>query len=89
MNTPHVDDKSERLLRRKEAAAYITDHFGLPVAASTLSKWAVVGGGPGFFKAGRYPLYAVETLDAWARAKIGRQLTSTAEYSRDSSLTAA
>jgi hypothetical protein len=73
---------SKRMYRRKEAAAYITKRFGLPVASTTLAKLAVLGGGPAFHKAGHYPLYPADCLDDWATAKIGKRVASTAEYPR-------
>lgn len=74
---------SDRLLRRKEAAAYITANYGLPCAASTLAKLACVSSdGPPFRMAGRIPLYPQDGLDAWARNKIGPLVRSTSEHSR-------
>lgn len=69
----------ERLKRRKAAAAYITEVFGLPCAPTTLAKLACGGGGPAFRKAGRFPLYAVADLNAWAEAKLGARVSSTSE----------
>jgi len=65
------------LLRRAQAADYVVANFGFPLSAKTLAKLAVVGGGPPFRRAGRFPLYSREDLDAWARAKIGPLITST------------
>ncbi|KQT21732.1 MULTISPECIES: hypothetical protein [unclassified Bradyrhizobium] len=71
---------TDRPLRRTEAAAYVTEKFGIPCSPKTLAKLACVGSdGPPFRKAGRFPLYATEGLDAWARAKIGPEIRSTAE----------
>ena len=52
-----------RLLRRAEAAQHIHDKWGYPCSPRTLAKYAVIGGGPSFRKAGRYPLYNPENLD--------------------------
>jgi hypothetical protein len=68
-----------RYLRRKPAAHYLNDTWGVPTAASTLAKMAVVGGGPAFHSAGRIPLYAIEELDRYARAKLGNPRRSTSD----------
>jgi hypothetical protein len=51
----------------------------VPVAVATLAKFATVGGGPAITYFGRIPLYARTDLDAWAVAKLGRPVASTAE----------
>jgi hypothetical protein len=68
-----------KFLLRKEAAEYIRAEWGLPCAAQTLAKLAVLGGGPVFRKAGRYPLYLAQDLDLWAETKIGKPLRSTSD----------
>jgi hypothetical protein len=70
---------SPRYLRRKQAAQYLNDDWGIPTAASTLAKKAVVGGGPSFHSAGRIPLYSLDELDRYARAKLGKPRKSTSE----------
>ena len=60
-------------LRRKQAARYIQEKWGLPVAANTLAKYATIGlGGPPWVRYSRFPMYAVEDIDAWAEAAISR-----------------
>jgi hypothetical protein len=68
-----------RRLRRDAAAAYITDKHGIPCSPRTLAKYAVIGGGPAFRKAGRFPLYDLSDLDQWAESKIGPRVNSTSE----------
>jgi hypothetical protein len=68
-----------RLLRRSEAARYVTETYGMPLSPKTLAKVAVIGGGPQFRKAGRFPLYEVPHLDAWARSKLSPLVSSTSE----------
>jgi hypothetical protein len=46
-----------RYRRRADAARYIRETWGLPCSSSWLAKLAVVGGGPIFRKAGRFPIY--------------------------------
>jgi hypothetical protein len=63
-------------LRRSDAATYIT---GFPCSRQWLAKLAVIGGGPVFRKAGRYPVYEPNELDRWAEARIGPPQRSTSE----------
>ena len=66
-------------LRRSDAATYITDRYGFPCSRQWLAKLAVIGGGPVFRKAGRYPVYEPSELDRWAEARIGPRQRSTSE----------
>jgi hypothetical protein len=69
-----------RLLRRTEAAKYITDNFGMPCSPKTLAKIACVSSeGPPFRLAGRTPLYPTTGLDEWAQKRIGPLVRSTSE----------
>ncbi len=68
-----------KFLRRKDAAEYVRSKWGMPCAPQTLAKLAVVGGGPVFQKAGRYPLYLPRNLDLWAQSKIGKPQRSTSD----------
>jgi hypothetical protein len=74
--------KLEPHLRRVQAAKHITDTYGIPCSPKTLAKYACVGGGPPFRHAGRFPLYPVSGLDAWAQSKIGPLVRSTSELRR-------
>lgn len=69
----------DKRVRRTEAAKYIQEKHGIPCAPKTLAKWAVVGGGPIFRKAGKVPLYELGDLDAWAESKLSKPVRSTAE----------
>jgi hypothetical protein len=72
--------KLERLLRRAQAAQYVTENYGFPCSPKTLAKLASVGSaGPAFRLAGRVPLYPVSELDTWAQRKIGPLIRSTSE----------
>jgi hypothetical protein len=66
-----------RYLRRTDAADYVRANWGIPCSARWLAKLAVVGGGPIFRKAGRFPVYSPMDLDTWARSRIGPALRST------------
>jgi hypothetical protein len=68
-----------KFLRRRAAATYLTEVWGLPCAPTTLAKRAVVGGGPAFHSAGRTVLYAIEELDRYARERIGGSHRTTSE----------
>jgi hypothetical protein len=75
--------KLGRLLRRTEAAKYLTETYGIPCSPKTLAKLACVSSsGPPFHKAGAYPLYPMDGLDDWAHAKIGPRVRSTAEITQ-------
>jgi hypothetical protein len=80
VNTPKPTEAptSVRYLRRTEAASYITATYNIPCSPKTLAKLACVSSdGPAFRKAGRFPLYPVSELDAWARRKVGPLMKST------------
>jgi hypothetical protein len=66
-------------LRRWEASRYVEFVHGLVVAPATLAKLASIGGGPGFHKVGRIPLYPRGELDRWATEKLGRVISSTSD----------
>lgn len=73
----------ERHLRRKDAAKYVTDKYGVPCSPKTLAKLACISSeGPPFRLAGRFPLYPISGLDAWAQRKIGPLVRSTSEVRR-------
>ena len=72
--------KPERHLRRNQAAKYVTETYNIPCSPKTLAKIACVGSdGPPFRLAGRFPLYPISGLDAWAQKKIGPLVHSTTE----------
>ena len=81
MNTnPDEIAKTGRLLRRTEAAKYVTETYGFPCSPKTLAKLACVSlDGPPFRLAGRFPLYPTLGIDAWAKSKIGPLVRSTSE----------
>jgi hypothetical protein len=73
----------DRLLRRTDAAKYVTDTYGIPCSPKTLAKIACVSSeGPPFRLAGRTPLYPTSGLDEWAQKKIGPLVRSTSEMRR-------
>ena len=68
-----------RYLRRRAAAQYVEERWGLPCQPSWLAKLAVVGGGPIFRKCGRFPVYEEAALDDWARSRPSAPMRSTSE----------
>ena len=84
MNTIRKDAaKLDRLLRRTEAAKYVTETYGIPCSPKTLAKLACMSSdGPPFRMAGRTPLYPIPNLDAWAQGKIGPLVRSTSDVGR-------
>jgi hypothetical protein len=68
-------------MRRAEAAHYLREAHGIPCAPATLAKYACVGGGPAFRKAGKFPIYSRDDLDAWARSRLGEPVKSTSVLS--------
>jgi hypothetical protein len=66
-------------LRRAEAAEYLRQAHGVRLAAQTLAKLAVLGGGPPYFLDGRYPAYPIVDLDKFAIARLGRLRRSTSD----------
>ena len=66
-------------MRRADAARYIREAHGIPCAPTTLAKYAVLGGGPAFRKAGKFPIYSRDDLDAWANQRLGKLVRSTSE----------
>jgi hypothetical protein len=81
-------EPSGRLLRRVEAARYLSDKVGLPCSPRTLAKLAVIGGGPLYRKASRVPLYEIADLEIWARSRIGGKQRSTSDVHSQSENTA-
>jgi hypothetical protein len=66
-------------MRRADAARYIREIYGFPCVATTLAKYACIGNGPAFRKAGKFPIYSREDLDDWARERLGKVVRSTSE----------
>jgi hypothetical protein len=58
------------LLRRWEAAEYLSTERGIPITVATLAKLASVGGGPSFQKMRRMVLYPVAELDRWGAEQL-------------------
>jgi hypothetical protein len=74
---------SAKFLGRSDAATYITRRYGFPCSPQWLAKLAVMGGGPFFRKAGKYPIYEPPDLDQWAQSRIGPLQRSTSVAASD------
>ena len=71
--------RTHRFLRRKAASQYLEETWGLNRAPGTLAKYAVIGGGPTFRRAGRVPLYTTDDLDKWVASKLEEPMRSTSD----------
>jgi hypothetical protein len=68
--------------RRRLASGYLKETWGLDVAPRTLAKIACLSSdGPVMHYVGRIPYYSKESLDDFARKKIGPAQRSTSERS--------
>ncbi len=74
-------DQTERRLCRAEAAAFLAER-GYRVSATTLGKYACVGGGPVYEKFGRRPLYTERGLLEWVEGRTSTPQRHTSEMSR-------
>ena len=62
------------LLTRREAARYVNDELGHPLAFSTLTKLCALGEGPPVARWwGKRPLYEQESLRGWVEARGKRR----------------
>ena len=83
IHDPHqpvpVMPDSERLTRR-EAAAYLKERWRVQAGPARLNQLACTGGGPAYYKAGRFTLYDVADLDAWAQSRLGPKAPTSREH---------
>jgi hypothetical protein len=71
--------RTQKFLRRNAASQYLEETWGMNRAPGTLAKYAVIGGGPTFRRAGRVPLYATNDLDKWVASKLSEPMRSTSD----------
>ena len=71
--------RTQKFLRRSAASQYLEETWGMNRAPGTLAKYAVIGGGPTFRRAGRVPLYATNDLDKWVASKLSEPMRSTSD----------
>ena len=74
-----MNQQNPKRYRRTEASAYLKDRHGISRTPSTLAKLAVIGGGPRFQLAGRFPLYPQNELDIWAASILSPLKSSTSD----------
>lgn len=79
MNVELPPDLRKPRLRRVEASDYLRRVHGVELAPATLAKLASIGGGPGFQKSLRTPLYPTDELDRWATERLGGLRRSTSD----------
>ena len=70
-----------KYLRRRQAAAYVREHYGLACSETYLEKLASVGGGPLFYRMGRRVEYDPAHLDVWASSRISGPLSKASDQS--------
>jgi hypothetical protein len=66
-------------LRPKQAAKFCTDH-DKPTEPATLDTHRVTGGGPPFYKSGKYVLYDTDDLLEWCKSSPMQKYNSTSDY---------
>lgn len=66
-------------LRRAAASVYLKEKHGIERSPATLAKYASIGGGPEFRRAGRVPLYTPDALDKYAESILSKPVRSTSE----------
>jgi hypothetical protein len=70
-----------RYLRRRDAAAYLKQMWGLRCSEQTLANYATRGNGPMFQRYGRDVIYSTTNLDEYAQARMSAPMRSTSEAS--------
>jgi hypothetical protein len=76
---PSAEDEKPQPLTRKEASAYLRDHWSLSYCVRTLAAYAVRGTGPEYSKAGPKAVYTRAALDRWARTRLTAASTKASE----------
>jgi hypothetical protein len=72
-------ESQARYLRRRDAAAYLRDTWGLRCSEQTLANYATRGNGPIFQRYGRDVVYSTTSLDEYAQARMSAPMRSTSE----------
>jgi hypothetical protein len=67
------------LLRSFDASRYLEENYAIRAKPATLAKYRCWGGGPAFRYDGRFPLYSVDDLDAWAAQRLSPVMRSTSD----------
>jgi hypothetical protein len=66
-------------MRTREASAYLSEVHGVHLAPATLNKMRCVGGGPSYYKDGKFPGYTQDFLDSFAVTRLGAPRSSTSD----------
>jgi hypothetical protein len=72
-----LDNEKHHAGKRRRAAAYLRETYGVPCSVNYLAKLAVSGEGPPFRYYGRYPMYDEPDLDAYVQSKMSPKVHST------------
>src|SRR3546814_14695478 len=67
----------EDLFSRKRASFYLRATFDLPTTPASLATMATRGGGPRFFRIGKYARYRRRDLDEWELKRFSVLMDST------------
>jgi hypothetical protein len=80
MTTVEIENSNptRRRRRRKDAARYVRETYGVPCTEGHLAKLAVKGGGPPYEYYGRFPVYTDVDLDLWVESRMSEKVHSTA-----------
>jgi hypothetical protein len=73
----YVKPNAPPYLTTKQAAIFLAEQNGIPIAPRTLTKLRVIGGGPIFRRFGRLVIYDSKDLLEWAAGRISGPLVST------------
>ncbi len=72
--------KQSRFFSTRGASAFLKENYGIRAEPQTLNRMAHDGEGPDFFKDGRFRLYTLEKLEAWAKVRLGEAAPSAAAH---------
>jgi hypothetical protein len=76
-----LTDSPSRYLRRRDAAEYLKQTWGLRCSEQTLANYATRGNGPSFHRYGRHVVYSTASLDDYAQGRMSAPMRSTSEAS--------
>lgn len=65
----------------EELSDYLWDHHRIRRSTTRLARLRQIGGGPPFYRDGVYARYPQRSAAEWARALLGKPVSSTAEES--------
>ena len=75
----NLEHSPARYLRRRAAASYLSEVWGLRCSEQTLANYATRGNGPEYQHYGRDVVYQVAKLDEYAQSRLSAPVRSTSE----------